>query len=304
MLSTVSSSLAPSGASLRINHDDGSIEMVDDDMMDDPSWGDIQGLGRNWRVAEIVGEDGELLGDSGGLAVVESDSIQFIQQRLKVSFQRHFTRDVIPSGQWEIGVPLFDAFNNPNFLPENIRRTEIIPQFLETWREVFLDEFVDALDRLQRFNDINTVDPEYLDDLLHKLGNFLDITNDDETLKRRLAAELGHFHAVSGTSGYIDFIGFVLNLVLRGTVLWTNDYQNFAERQVDSTYYKTNRVRVAYDFERFGSIATDVERFSKIFYRTAPIHDVMHELVGQAFSERSGNKVSLTVSSAHFSGSN
>lgn len=199
--------------------------------------------------------------------------------------------------EWALRVPFFSQVENPNYLPRAIRERPLIPDLVTAFREGTLDEVWDSASRLERLRQPGTVDDEYLDALLSTLGNFMDVTDWSPEDKRRLATELAFFHQTSGTEHYLQFISYIRNLVLRAKVQYTTDYDtadpnSFVDEDdpivtSESGHYRTNRIRLTYDFERFAdSESFDSGVLRRLFYRAAPIHDVIHEILGLASDDR------------------
>ena len=86
-----------------------------------------------------------------------------------------------------------------DYLSDFDKKTKLIPEVLEVFQRVLLDEFQDEVKRLRNIRNISKVDSVHIDKLLKLLGNNLDVRNKTVRQKRELLEELTSYYRTMGT---------------------------------------------------------------------------------------------------------
>jgi len=122
------------------------------------------------------------------------------------------------------------------------------------------------------------MDRQYLEAAKEQIGGFFDTVMFNREAKRHLLLELPNFYTYNVTESYILFLSFLLQVVMKITWLWTNDYKNFIPNDgtLDDTYYPTNHVSLSYDQTLFPP--PDLQRLTSLFYDLSPAPFVLQYL--------------------------
>jgi hypothetical protein len=135
------------------------------------------------------------------------------------------------------------------------------------------------------------------------------LTDDDYY---RLVSYVSSYWPASGTSQFVNFMGYLKNMRLATTELWSSteagkDYVVFVESGEagtpvweGGTWYPTSHIQMDYDVERFN--APDFKDLTALFYLLAPIHLVLSRFTAtlEGSTEHNGRNRGLDFASAAF----
>lgn len=217
-------------------------------------WSSISGLRAGYRIITDEGTVNE------GEAYLLSDP-EFQSLSISILIIKPISNLTITSGNWGLFVPQTKSI--VDYLPRHVKRTLVIPEYLQSLQEITVDPINDAVQRLRNLRRWNVMDSEYLDVFLQTLGLFFKSEQFDTETRRRFIKELPAFLELSGTESGLNYLSFVLGALLTIEHLWSNDYKNFIIRSEipggdETGWYPTNHVQLTFDGTVFGSIDIDI----------------------------------------------
>jgi len=222
-------------------------------------WSDVSGL----RVGYLITTP------DGGQALITKEP-QHQSPIVDIQIIQPFGNLSYTSGQWTLGVPRGRHVNT--YIPSYVGRTLIIPEYLDSLQDTFIDEIQDSITRLRNIRRWDKMDSDYLDLFLQTMGMVINSEQFDLETRRRLINELPAFVEVSGTENFLKYLGFSVGAQFEATQLWTKDYKSFIVEadipplEVDD-YYPTNHVTLEFDAVVYGAIDPNI--ISDLFYSLA-----------------------------------
>lgn len=236
-------------------------------------WSSLSGIREGFRI---------LTDDGDGEAVLLRDP-QFQSLSVPVRIISPPSGLSFTGGNWSLRVP--ETKKVVDYVPRHIKNTLIIPEYLESFQEVSIDELNDAIIRLRNLRRWDVMDQEYLAPFLQTLGMFFQYEAFDTETVRRFIKELPFFLELSGTRFFSNYLSFVVGAVFTVTELWSSDYKTFIEESEipagqEDLYYPTNHVKLSVDSEQFGTF--DPQTIIDLFYTLASVPLVL-DSISQTF---------------------
>ena len=271
----------------------------------------FDGIRAGFFIVEKEGDGrAKIVGSYGGGVRESMGEITPLESEVLVDIEAPFDATSLDAGEWDLEVPNVDT-RLVQYLPSSFQNHEWLQWLLDNAENSLIKEILDASNRL-KLRQPEDLDDETLSLLLANLGSFIDTSSWTRDEKIRLAQEISRFYEMSGTQGYLAFLSYVRNVVLNPSVLWTEDHQTFYEEgdipedDDRGDYYLTNRIRLTYDFENLMVLNLDADDIEALFYKIAPIHDVLDSFTTVSRAVLQGNERIVEskqlIMSAHFVG--
>ena len=110
-----------------------------------------------------------------------------------------------------------------DLLPEKFRNIQAWSDLADAMEEVIASDFIDTLERLRNLRDPRLADEDYISNIKRFLGFFVNLADFQDTPGEtiRLIEQLPFFYSKSGTRFFVDFVGYVKNMLLEFTELYT-----------------------------------------------------------------------------------
>lgn len=215
-------------------------------------WSSIAGVRKGFLIIANCQIDGK---DFTGIAEIQ-DSNMF-KPTVAVKIISEFGREEFDSSEWYMKPTR--AKNIVSYLDHRTRETVAIPEILESFQLFFFDHYQDALTRLYKIRNIDSVEEDLLPTTLDMLGMRLDLTQLSESNKRRSIREVVNFYKRCGTKNSVNFLGFIQDKIISvEEALWTNDYIHFmTPTELGATYSREALV----DFTDYRFVAATPVQF-------------------------------------------
>lgn len=229
-------------------------------------------LSGNWKDLDrvMVGSRIEAK-NAGGRATVNEMALD--SSRAYLTINEAFTSTTLNPGEWVVKPRVPKPLFNKNRQAPYLFDTRVFNSIYSIMEDVTNTEFHDSIDRLGASRDPLNIGDSEIRQLLDTLGSTIDTSALTRSQQRVLIHELIEFYNVSGTSGYIGFIRFVLGQGSSFVVdkLYTRDYETFVSDMLPG-YYATNRLRVS------TQPGFETNRFNQLFNDLSPATDLIHEI--------------------------
>lgn len=188
-------------------------------------WDEFAGIRNGYYVCAECVIDGE---DKLGVARI-MDS-EFTKSYVSAEIISDFDLIEYDSSQWWM-IP-GDIKSIVSYLDERTQNTALIPEMLDSYQRIVLNDYYDGIVRVQNSRNIAKMDESFLSRTLNFLGLFLDVTDIGITNRRRALRELSNFYSRIGTQKSTNYLGLIEDSLFTLTdALWTSDYINFYTRE-------------------------------------------------------------------------